>query len=119
MTVKKILLATALLLPATAIGARADELAPSAALQKAFHTGASAIIYFTEETQGDRVVATVQTDDTDAMKVFRFVSVLRPGQSVEISVPRGLGQPPDVILVRRVGDRLLVDDGADLADRSN
>jgi len=117
--VKNLLLVTALLLPAGAAGARADELAPSAAMQKAFHTGASAIIYFTEEAQGDRVVATVQTDDTEAMKVFRFVSVLLPGQSLEISVPRGLGQPPDVILVRRVGDRLLVDDGADIADRVN
>jgi hypothetical protein len=118
--VKSILFATALMLPAAAIGAHAGELQPKAALQKSFQSGASAILYFTEEPSGgDRLIATVQTDDTDAMKIFRFISVLTPGQVVEISIPRALGEPADVIVVRREGDRIIVGDGSEVAQTTN
>jgi hypothetical protein len=119
-TVKSILLLSALSLSAIAIDAHAGELQPKAGLQKTFQSGASAILYFTKEAGGgDRLVTTVQTDNSEAMKIFRFISVLSPGQSVEISVPRAHGEAADVIVVHRVGDRILVDGCEDHGETTN
>jgi hypothetical protein len=116
---KRILFATAILLPAAMllpdIGARAAEVAPMAGFERTFRTGASALIYFTPETDGYHVVATVQSDDTEAMTVFRFTAVLAPGQTTEVSVPHGLGEKPDAIVIRRIGDRLTVDEPVTVA----
>ena len=97
------------------ISARAAELAPMVGLEKNFRTGASALIYYTEGADGDHVVSTVQSDDTESMKIFRFISILAPGQTAEISVPHELGQTPDTIVIRRVGNRLLVEDDVEIA----
>ena len=94
---------------------RAAELAPMVGLEKNFRTGASALIYYTEGVDGDHVVTTVQSDDTRSMKIFRFISILAPGQTAEISVPHELGQTADTIVIRRVGNRLLVEDDVEIA----
>ena len=108
---KRILLATAILLQAA--DAHAAEVAPMAASEHSFRTGASVLVYFTKEMDGYHVVATVQSDDTEAMTVFRFTTVLAPGQTAKISVPHAPGEAADAIVIRRVGDRLTVDpDGA-------
>jgi hypothetical protein len=106
-TMKPILLATAILLQAA--GAHAGEVVPMAASVHSFRTGASVLIYFTKETDGYHVVATVQSDDTEAMTVFRFTTVLAPGQTAKISVPHAPGEAADAIVIRRIGDRLTVD----------
>ena len=86
-------------------------------LEKNFRTGASALIYYTEGADGDHVVSTVQSDDTESMKIFRFISILAPGQTAEISVPHELGQTADTIVIRRVGNRLLVEDDVEVASQ--
>jgi hypothetical protein len=111
----KSLLVAAITLPLATISARAAELAPMVGLEKNFRTGASALIYYTEGVDGDHVVTTVQSDDTESMKIFRFISILAPGQTAEISVPHELGQTPDTIVIRRVGNRLLVEDDVEIA----
>ena len=110
---KAILLATAMLLPAAA--ASAGELAPMVALQRTLHSGASALIYFTPEADGYRDVTTMQSDATEGATVLRFTATLAPGQSTEISVPRAAGEQAEAIVIRRAGDRLLVDDVMKLA----
>jgi hypothetical protein len=109
------LLVVVITLPLATISARAAELAPMVGLEKNFRTGASALIYYTEGVDGDNVVTTVQSDDTESMKIFRFISILAPGQTAEISVPHELGQTADTIVIRRVGNRLLVEDGVVVA----
>ena len=104
---QRILLATAILLQAA--GARAADVAPMNGLQQNFRTGASALVYYTEETDGYHVVATVQSEDPEAATVFRFVTVLTPGQTAKLSVPHALGEAADAIVIRRIGDRLTVD----------
>lgn len=66
-------------------------------------------IYYTVEPDGFRLVATVSATPADAP--VRFVATLRPGQSVVVSVARALGEKPDEVVIRRVGDRLLYDGG--------
>jgi hypothetical protein len=109
------LLVAVIMLPIVTVMARAGELAPMVGLEKNFGTGASALIYYTEGVDGDHVVTTVQSDDTESMKIFRFISILAPGQTAEIPVPRELGQTADTIVIRRVGDRLLVEDDIEVA----
>jgi hypothetical protein len=110
---KRILFATAMLLPA--IGARAADVAPMAGFERTFRTGASALIYFTPGPDGYRVVTTVQSDDAEAPTVLRFIAILAAGQTTEVSVPQGPGQAPDAIVIRRVGDRLVVEEPVTVA----
>jgi len=111
---KRLMLATALVLPAATAGA--GELAPMAGLHHSFRGGASALIYFTPETDGYHVVATVQTDNSEAMKIFRFTAILAAGQSAEVSVPHEAGTAADVIVIKRTGDNLSVEDGVIVAN---
>jgi hypothetical protein len=74
---------------------------------------ASAITYWVSESDGWRVVTTVDTvigQDGDAEKhaVVRFSSVLLPGQSELISVPVAIGEREQVLRIRRLGDRIEV-----------
>ena len=108
------LLVAVIMLPLLTISPRAAELTPMVGFEKNFQTGASALIYYTEGADGDRVVTTVQSDDTESMKIFRFISILAPGQTAEISVPHELGQIADTIVIRRVGNRVLVEDDAEV-----
>ena len=74
---------------------------------------ASAITYWVSESDGWHVVTTVDTvigQDGDAEKhaVVRFSSVLLPGQSQLISVPFAIGEPQQILRIRRLGDQIEV-----------
>jgi hypothetical protein len=74
---------------------------------------ASAITYWVSGSDGWHVVTTVDTvigQDGDAEKhaVVQFSSVLLPGQSELISVPSAIGEPQQVLRIRRVGNRIEV-----------
>jgi hypothetical protein len=65
------------------------------------------------ESDGWHVVTTVDTvigQDGDAEKhaVVRFSSVLLPGQSQLISVPFAIGEPQQILRIRRLGDQIEV-----------
>ena len=51
-----------------------------------------------------KVVITASAEEPES--VIRFVSNLAPGQSVVVSVPRGVGQPARELQLHRVGDQL-------------
>jgi hypothetical protein len=74
---------------------------------------ASAVTYWVAGSDGWRVVTTVDTvigrnGDADTHAVVRFSSVLLPGQSQSISVPFAIGEPQQVLRIRRLGDRIEV-----------
>ena len=73
------------------ISARAAELAPMVGLEKNFRTGASALIYYTEGADGDHVVsASAVGIHSQWIKKSRFISILAPGQTAELSCRIGL-----------------------------
>jgi hypothetical protein len=102
------LLAAIAMLPIATAVAHATDLRAMQALREDFRTGASALIYFTAEADGYHVVATVQSDDSEATVIFRFATVLAAGQTAEISMPHGPGDAPDALLISRVEDKLVV-----------
>jgi hypothetical protein len=66
------------------------------------------VVYFTRETDGYRVVATL----ADAAHwPLRFVATLQPGQSVTLSTPGAVGMPPAEMRLEREGNRLILGDG--------
>ena len=74
---------------------------------------ASAITYWVSASDGWHVVTTVDTVfglDGDAEKhaVVRFSAVLLPGQCQLISVPGTIGEPQQVLRIRRRGDHIEV-----------
>jgi|SRR5215472_2154840 len=74
---------------------------------------ASAITYWVSASDGWHVVTTVDTVfglDGDAEKhaVVRFSAVLLPGQCQLISVPGPVGEPQQVLRIRRLGDHIEV-----------
>jgi hypothetical protein len=74
---------------------------------------ASAITYWVSASDGWLVVTTVDTvfgQDGDAEKhaVVRFSAVLLVGQSQQISVPGAIGEPQQVLRIRRLGDHIEV-----------
>ena len=74
---------------------------------------ASALTYWVSEADGWHVVTTVDTvigrgSEAETHAVVRFSSVLLPGQSEEISVPRALGERPQVLRIRRFGNQIEV-----------
>jgi hypothetical protein len=105
---RKMLLAAIAMLPIATAVAHATDLRAMQALREDFRNGASALIYFTAEADGYHVVATVQSDDSEATVIFRFVTVLAVGQTAEISVPHGPGEAPEAFLISRVDDKLVV-----------
>jgi len=75
---------------------------------------ASAITYWVNEAGAWHVVTTVdiltrQSGDDDSHAVVRFSSVLLPGQSQEISVPLTIGEQQRYLRIRRLGDRLEIE----------
>lgn len=64
------------------------------------------IVYYTVETEGYRVVATLGSG-TEGQPI-RFVSTLEPGQRMLISLPQAVGQPSIDLEITRDGDALLV-----------
>ena len=69
----------------------------------------TATIYYTAAADGYHVVATVQSGEPEGQQVIRFTATLAAGQAAEISTPRGLGKPADVIRVVRDGDQLRIE----------
>ncbi len=100
----------AMLLAAAAVvagAARADELRPIEGKTVALGP-VTGVAYYTEEAGGDRVVATLS--GTDGSMPLRVVAMLTPGQSLVLSVPRGLGEPAIEVTFARRGDRVFVSD---------
>jgi hypothetical protein len=90
------------------VSLRAEQLQPVQA--RSIGLGAvSGVAYFTANPDGDRLVATLVGSATAAP--IRVVATLAAGQSVTLSVPRGVGEPAiEVTFVRR-GDSVFVIDG--------
>lgn len=89
--------------------AHADELRPIEGTTVAL--GAiTGVAYYTAETGGDRVVATLS--DFDGSRPLRVVAMLVPGQSLVLSVPRGVGEPAIEVAFERRGDHVFVSDAA-------
>lgn len=106
----------AILLAAAAMiagAARADELRPIEGKTVALGP-VTGVAYYTEEADGDRLVATLS--GTDGALPLRVVAVLEPGQSLMLSVPRGVGEPAiEVSFVRR-GDRVFMSEPGKLTN---
>jgi hypothetical protein len=74
---------------------------------------ASAITYWVSASDGWHVVTTVDTlfgldSDAESHAVVRFSAVLLPGQCQLISVPGTIGEPQQVLRIRRRGDHIEV-----------
>ena len=67
-------------------------------------------VYYTIQTHGYRVVATLQTAG-DAPTPVRFVATLAPDQAIALSTPREAGEPPIEVRFVRHGDQVLVERG--------
>jgi hypothetical protein len=102
---------------ATAPGLTADQ--PSNAVREGhavtteLSRNASAVTYWVSKSDGWHVVTTVDSvigwnGDAEKHAIARFSSVLLPGQSQSISVPFPLGEPQQVLRIRRLGDRIEV-----------
>ena len=73
----------------------------------------SAITYWVSKPDGWHVVTTVDVafdPDSNAERhaIVRFSAVLLPGQSQQVSVPVAIGEQPQVLRIRRLGDRIEV-----------
>ena len=69
--------------------------------------------YYTIEKDGYQVVATLASSE-EATPV-RFVATLLSGQKVIVSVPRAFGQSAIEIEIKRIEDRLFMNDGTQLS----
>jgi hypothetical protein len=67
----------------------------------------SGVAYYTAESDGFHVVATLAQQGEDAAPL-RVETVLAPGQRVTFSTPRGLGAGPDALEISRWNDQVLV-----------
>lgn len=96
--------------------AAASELAPGNG--RTLHLGGfDGIVYYTVERDGYLVVATLAS--RAKTPPIRFVATLAPGQSMMISVPQAVGEPPLDFEIVRIGEALFVGDSpqtATLAD---
>lgn len=74
---------------------------------------ASAITYWVRRPDGWHVVTTVDfvfDKDSAAERhaIVRFSAVLLPGQSQQIAIPVAIGERPQMLRIRRLGDRIEV-----------
>jgi hypothetical protein len=69
--------------------------------------GLSGVAYYTVESDGFHVVATLAQAGEDGAPV-RVKSVLAPGQSVTFSTPRGAGAQAEAVEISRWNDHVLV-----------
>lgn len=67
--------------------------------------GIDGTVYYTAETEGFRVVATMAPNDASPM---RFISTLTPGQRLIISIPQAVDRPPVEFEIRRDGEMIIV-----------
>ena len=98
--------------PLTCTSASAVSLAPLAGstLKLGGYTG---VAYYTAETSGHQVVATIAPGGASAP--IRFVSTLADGQNAILSVPQALGQPALEVEFQHCGDAVLVRGSSGLA----
>jgi hypothetical protein len=91
--------------------AQANDLAPRAARQVKIGP-ISALTYYTVETDGFRVVTTIQPEDADEndfpARPVRFVVTLAAGQETMVSVPRDAGREAIELKIARVGDAIQI-----------
>jgi hypothetical protein len=71
--------------------------------------GVTGMVYYTVEPAGYRVVATMQAGEDHT--VVRFIATLTPEQSVTLSTPRGVGEPPIEVRFERHGQQVFVESG--------
>lgn len=101
----RILLASVATLPLAVAVAQAADLAPIAA-QEIQLGPVSGIVYYTDESDGFRVVATLSSGED--RRPVRFEAILAPGQTMTLSSPRELGMPAETVEIVRAADHLLV-----------
>lgn len=75
---------------------------------------ATAVSYWASAPDGWHVVTTVSTaigadGDAEQHAFVRFSATLAPGQEQLISVPVAIGERPQALRIRRVGDRIEMD----------
>lgn len=63
----------------------------------------SGTLYFTSQNGEYAVVATFDKEP----RPVRLIAMLQPGQRIELSSPRALGEPASVVEIRRDGDRVV------------
>jgi hypothetical protein len=66
----------------------------------------SALVYYTDASDGFHVVVTTQQGLTSQAAVVRFETVLAAGQSAAVSIPRSAGEAPVRMLLSNAGDHL-------------
>jgi hypothetical protein len=69
-------------------------------------SGFRGVVYYTNETDGYRVVTTMSNGDTGLP--VRFEATLLDGQKMTISVPGKLGEPTRALEVRRLQGKLVL-----------
>ena len=111
MSISRFLAASGFLV-STIVAAQADGLKPIEAQTIAL-SGVTGVAYYTTETDGYHVVATVALADKPETPL-RIQTVLSPGQSVVFSTPGSAGAPPSVLELSRG-----LDGGVVVVRRSN
>jgi len=66
------------------------------------------VAYFTQESDGLRLVATIATVTDTEPNTIRFVATLAPNQTASVSVPRKVGEESIQVNFVRRGERILV-----------
>ena len=89
---------------AASTAARAGELSPYRG-QRIDLGAVNGVAYYTVETRGYRVVATLADADS---KPVRFEAVLAPGQSMVLSSPAVAGGQPARVEIVRADDKVVV-----------
>ena len=85
--------------------AQAGDIRPLAAQHVSLGT-IEGVAYFSREPDGFRVVTTLT--DPGHRKPFRLVATLTDGQSIQLSVPRGVDEPAEAIELVRHGNALVL-----------
>jgi MaoC like domain len=91
---------------AGAATAQAADIAPVTGDWTKLGADRSALVYYIDEPDGFHVVVTTQQGLTDRAAVARFETVLAPGQSAAVSIPRGVGEESARIVFSNAGDHL-------------
>jgi hypothetical protein len=74
----------------------------------------SALVYYIDEPDGLHVAVTTQQVMKEKAPIERFETVLPPGQSVAVSVPRTAGEAPARIVLSNAGGHLHIAEPAAL-----
>jgi hypothetical protein len=77
--------------------------------------GLHGVLYYTNENDGYRVIATIA--DGEAGVPVRFSATLAEGQSATISVPGKSGEPDQSLEMSRSGDKLTVTDAGSISNQ--